>query len=126
MRMKYPQYHRDGLPVTSSHMESYVKELNYRVQIDGEVLERRCKRRIDSINPQRELVVLLAQGKFDDDGRPPRQTTFATIEDFGHLAGRNVAQALGEVLEKAITASAHAALRSCCARPARSTSRAGS
>jgi hypothetical protein len=31
-RMNYPQYRREGLPSTSSHMESYVKELNYRVK----------------------------------------------------------------------------------------------
>lgn len=31
-RMDYPKYRRDGLPITSSHMESYVKELNYRVK----------------------------------------------------------------------------------------------
>ena len=31
-RMDYPRYRREGLPITSSHMESYVKELNYRVK----------------------------------------------------------------------------------------------
>lgn len=31
-RMQYPQYRREGLPVTSAHMESYVKEMNYRVK----------------------------------------------------------------------------------------------
>jgi len=31
-RMNYPQYRRDGLPITSAHMESFVKELNYRVK----------------------------------------------------------------------------------------------
>jgi hypothetical protein len=31
-RMDYPRYRRKGLPITSSHMESYVKELNYRVK----------------------------------------------------------------------------------------------
>jgi hypothetical protein len=31
-RMKYPQYRRQGLPVTSSHMESTVKQLNHRVK----------------------------------------------------------------------------------------------
>jgi len=31
-RMKYPQYRREGLPITSAHMESFVKELNYRVK----------------------------------------------------------------------------------------------
>lgn len=31
-RMDYPTYRRDGLPVTSALMESYVKELNHRVK----------------------------------------------------------------------------------------------
>jgi hypothetical protein len=31
-RMQYPTYRREGLPVTSSHMESLVKELNHRVK----------------------------------------------------------------------------------------------
>jgi len=31
-RMKYPEYRRQGLPITSAHMESFVKELNYRVK----------------------------------------------------------------------------------------------
>jgi len=31
-RMRYPTYRREGLPVTSSHMESFVKELNHRVK----------------------------------------------------------------------------------------------
>lgn len=31
-RMRYPTYRREGLPVTSCHMESFVKELNHRVK----------------------------------------------------------------------------------------------
>jgi len=31
-RIKYPQYRCEGLPITSAHMESFVKELNYRVK----------------------------------------------------------------------------------------------
>lgn len=31
-RMDYPRYRRDGLPITSAHMESLVKEVNYRVK----------------------------------------------------------------------------------------------
>jgi hypothetical protein len=31
-RMKYPEYRRQGLPMTSAHMESFVKELNARVK----------------------------------------------------------------------------------------------
>ena len=31
-RMKYPEYRRQGLPVTTAWMESLVKEMNYRVK----------------------------------------------------------------------------------------------
>jgi hypothetical protein len=31
-RMKYPQYRQAGLPVTSSWVESLIKEINYRVK----------------------------------------------------------------------------------------------
>ena len=31
-RMNYPEYRRQGLPLTSSHMESTIKELNYRLK----------------------------------------------------------------------------------------------
>ena len=40
-----------------------------------------------------ELVALLARRGFGDDG-PPRETTFAEIEQFGHRAGRMVARAI--------------------------------
>jgi hypothetical protein len=39
------------------------------------------------------LVALLAQEGFGDEG-PPRETTFAEIERFGHRAGRMVARAI--------------------------------
>jgi len=35
---------------------------------------------------------------FGDGGRPPKDTDFATIEEFGHQAGRHVARALDERL----------------------------
>ena len=31
-RMDYPRYRKDGLPMTSAHMESFVKEVNDRVK----------------------------------------------------------------------------------------------
>jgi len=31
-KMDYPRYRREGLPITSAHMESLVKEINYRVK----------------------------------------------------------------------------------------------
>jgi hypothetical protein len=40
-----------------------------------------------------ELVVVLAKQGFGEEG-PPRDTTFAEIERFGHQAGRMVARAL--------------------------------
>ena len=30
--MDYPRYRREGLPITSAHMESLVKEIGYRVK----------------------------------------------------------------------------------------------
>ena len=40
-----------------------------------------------------ELVVLLSQQKFGEQG-PPIETTFSEIEQFGHRAGRMVARAV--------------------------------
>lgn len=40
-----------------------------------------------------ELVAMLAKQRFGEEG-PPRDTTFAEIERFGHQAGRMVARAL--------------------------------
>ena len=40
-----------------------------------------------------QLVALLARQGFGDDG-PPRETTFAQIERFGHGAGQMVARAI--------------------------------
>src|SRR5207302_10271006 len=31
-KMKYPEYRKEGLPITSSVMESVVKQMNYRVK----------------------------------------------------------------------------------------------
>ena len=44
-----------------------------------------------------ELVAALSAEGFGLDG-PPRDTTFAQIEDFGHQAGRMVARAIDEHL----------------------------
>lgn len=44
-----------------------------------------------------ELVALLAREKYDS-GRPPIDTTFAEIEDFGHQAGRMLGRSLDEHL----------------------------
>ena len=40
-----------------------------------------------------ELVAMLAKRGFGEQG-PPRETTFAQIEKFGHRAGRMVARAV--------------------------------
>lgn len=44
-----------------------------------------------------ELVALLARERYDS-GRPPIDTTFAEIEDFGHQAGRMLGRSLDEHL----------------------------
>ena len=47
-----------------------------------------------------ELVIMLAKRGFGEDG-PPRHTTFAEIERFGHQAGRMLARAVdGRLLEQ--------------------------
>ena len=47
-----------------------------------------------------EALVRKVEEEFGDDGRPPLDTTFSTIEEFGHQAGRHVAQALDEHLSR--------------------------
>jgi len=32
LRMKYDQYRRDGLPITTAHIESTIKQINHRVK----------------------------------------------------------------------------------------------
>jgi len=44
-----------------------------------------------------ELVALLARLGFGEDG-PPRETTFAQIENFGHQAGRMLGRAVDALL----------------------------
>jgi hypothetical protein len=46
-----------------------------------------------------ELVSLLSEEEFGPEG-PPRETDFATIEEFGHQAGRSLARALDEHLTR--------------------------
>jgi hypothetical protein len=46
-----------------------------------------------------ELVGLLAAEKFGPDG-PPRNTTFAEIEDYGHQVGRILARTVDEHLAR--------------------------
>ena len=60
-------------------------------QIDALNLSPLAQRKIQ------ELVALLADEGFGAEG-PARDTTFATIEAFGHQAGRKVAWALDEHL----------------------------
>ncbi len=60
-------------------------------QIDALNLSPLAQRKIQ------ELVALLADEDFGAEG-PARDTTFATIEAFGHQAGRKVAWALDEHL----------------------------
>lgn len=60
-------------------------------QIDQFNLSPRAQRKLQ------ELVALLAEEGFGADG-PPRETDFATIEAFGHQAGRRLGRALDEHL----------------------------
>jgi len=59
-RMKYPEYRRDGLPITSAHMESFVKELNYRVK---------STEKFWNDGPSGEAILQVRAASLSDDGR---------------------------------------------------------
>lgn len=61
------------------------KDARNRMQVTNEAMEK-----------VRECVAVLAAGGFGE--RPPKETTFAEIEEFGHEMGRLVARALDEYL----------------------------
>lgn len=60
-----------------------------RTEIEKSMLSSQAQRKLD------ELVALLAAEKFGPDG-PPRNTTFAEIEDYGHQVGRVLARTVDE------------------------------
>jgi hypothetical protein len=59
-RMKYPQYRCDGLPITSAHMESFVKELNYRVK---------STEKFWNDGPSGEAILQIRAATLNDDDR---------------------------------------------------------
>jgi len=64
-----------------------------RTKIEKSTLSSEVQQKLD------ELVALLAAEKFGPDG-PPRNTTFAEIEDYGHQVGRVLAQTVDEHLAR--------------------------
>lgn len=59
-RMDYPRYRKEGLPITSAHMESFVKEMNYRVK---------GTEKFWSDGPSAEAILQLRAAKLSDDDR---------------------------------------------------------
>ena len=59
-RMDYPRYRKDGLPITSAYMESFVKEMNYRVK---------GTEKFWNDGPSAEAILQLRAAKLSDDDR---------------------------------------------------------
>ena len=62
-RMDYPRYRQQGLPLTSAHMESFVKEMNYRVK---------GTEKFWNDGPSAEAILQLRAAKLRDDERLKR------------------------------------------------------
>lgn len=62
-RMNYPEYRRQGLPTTSAHMESFVKEINARVK---------GSEKFWNDGPSAEAILHLRAAALCDDDRLPR------------------------------------------------------
>lgn len=62
-RMDYPRYRKEGLPLTSANMESFVKEMNYRVK---------GTEKFWSDGPSAEAILQLRAAKLSDDERLKR------------------------------------------------------
>jgi len=62
-RMDYPRYRETGLPITSAHMESFVKEINYRVK---------GTEKFWNDGPSAEAILQLRAAKLGDDERLKR------------------------------------------------------
>ena len=65
-RMDYPRYRREGLPLTSAHMESLVKEINYRVK---------GTEKFWGDGPSAEAILQLRAAALCDDNRLTRHMT---------------------------------------------------
>jgi len=59
-RMKYAEYRQAGLPTTSAHMESFVKELNYRVK---------STEKFWNDGPSGEAILAIRSAALSDDNR---------------------------------------------------------
>jgi hypothetical protein len=59
-RMDYPRYREEGLPLTSAYMESFVKEMNYRVK---------GTEKFWNDGPSAEAILQLRAAKLSDDER---------------------------------------------------------
>jgi hypothetical protein len=59
-RMDYPRYRKEGLPLTSAYMESFVKEMNYRVK---------GTEKFWNDGPSAEAILQLRAAKLSDDDR---------------------------------------------------------
>lgn len=59
-RMDYPRYRKEGLPITSAYMESFVKEMNYRVK---------GTEKFWNDGPSAEAILQLRAAKLSDDDR---------------------------------------------------------
>jgi hypothetical protein len=59
-RMDYPRYRKEGLPLTSAYMESFVKEMNYRVK---------GTEKFWSDGPSAEAILQLREEMLSDDDR---------------------------------------------------------
>ena len=62
-RMNYPRYRKEGLPITSAYMESFVKEMNYRVK---------GTEKFWNDGPSAEAILQLRAAKLSDDDRLAR------------------------------------------------------
>jgi hypothetical protein len=62
-RMDYPRYRKQGLPLTSAYMESFVKEMNYRVK---------GTEKFWNDGPGAEAILQLRAAKLSDDDRLSR------------------------------------------------------
>lgn len=62
-RMDYPRYRKEGLPITSAYVESFVKEMNYRVK---------GTEKFWNDGPSAEAILQLRAAKLSDDERLSR------------------------------------------------------
>ena len=75
-RMNYPQYRREGLPVTSATVESLIKQFNQRVKGTGKF----------RLRGGAEAVLQVRAAYLSDDGRGEE---FHHHRPRGHAVGRN-------------------------------------